>query len=106
MNEEFKPLTNEEEGVSVNESDRVIVRDSMFKVGQLVNETKESLFNYSETKKSGWLEDGIECEILQFGATSWRKGKVRLKIELEFCPEEPDISYPISPLDDIRQITQ
>ncbi|MBD2003172.1 MULTISPECIES: KGK domain-containing protein [Cyanophyceae] len=55
---------------------------------------------------------GIDCEILRIGAKGWKKGRLRLKLQVsvEFCPDEPDaeetgeISQPDSPLDDLRKI--
>ena len=41
------------------------------------------------------FDRGLSCEVLRPGA-NWQKGKVRIR--LEFCPDEPE-----SPLDDIRQ---
>jgi hypothetical protein len=55
---------------------------------------------------------GKECEILKPGK-GWQKGKIRIKLTIEFCPDEPE---PVednghqetnnsteSPLDEIRQ---
>jgi hypothetical protein len=49
------------------------------------------------------FRNGQECEILQVGSNGWTKGKIRLKISLEFIPDEPEINKIESPLDDIRQ---
>ncbi|EAZ90202.1 KGK domain-containing protein [Crocosphaera chwakensis] len=46
---------------------------------------------------------GQNCEILQIGSNGWKKGKIRLKVSLEFIPDEPEIKKIESPLDDIRQ---
>lgn len=46
---------------------------------------------------------GQNCEILQVGSNGWKKGKIRLKVSLEFIPDEPEIKEVESPLDDIRQ---
>jgi hypothetical protein len=53
-----------------------------------------------------WFGDGINCEVLRLDAKGWQKGKVRieLKVSLEFCPDETEISQLESPLDDIRQM--
>lgn len=68
-----------------------------------------------------WFGDGIDCEILRLGAEGWKKGKVRMKLQvsIEFCPDEPEveetqaseatqasneITQPESPLDDLRQM--
>jgi hypothetical protein len=64
---------------------------------------------------STWFNKGVPCEILSPGNNGWKKGKVRIKITLEFCPDEPEIletpvsNNPVinkseSPLDDIRQM--
>ncbi|MFW6296407.1 MAG: KGK domain-containing protein, partial [Halothece sp.] len=33
----------------------------------------------------------------------WQKGKFRIRVALEFIPDEPENNQPESPLDDIRQ---
>lgn len=39
-------------------------------------------------KNKLWFSTGKECEVLKPGSTGWQKGKVRLKVVLEFCPDE------------------
>lgn len=62
-----------------------------------------------------WFDSGIECEILQVGSDSWKVGKVRIKVEVEFYVEElesleederniSETAQPESPLDSIRQM--
>ncbi len=60
-----------------------------------------------------WFNDGIDCEILQIGSKGWQKGKVRIKLSVEFYVEEDseqlvsepsEIDLPESPLDDLRQM--
>ncbi|MCL1465424.1 KGK domain-containing protein [Argonema galeatum] len=52
----------------------------------------------------------IGCEILRVGSPGWQKGKIQLKITLEFIPDEPEIEEPVatsqpeSPLDDLRRM--
>jgi hypothetical protein len=36
-----------------------------------------------------WLKEGRNCEMLAPNQ-NWRKGKLRIKLELEFIPDEPD----------------
>ena len=61
-----------------------------------------------------WFGEGIECEILRVGAQGWKKGKIKLNVTIEFCPDEPEVeeipknnqsetSKPESPLDDLRR---
>jgi hypothetical protein len=57
--------------------------------------------NSSDTKKM--LEQGIDGEVLRIGSKGWQKGKIRIRISVEFCPDESEITQPESPLDDIHQ---
>ncbi len=68
-----------------------------------------------EDERSRFLGEGIDGEVMRFGAKGWQKGKLRVKITLEFCPDEPAVeeppasnkpksSEPESPLDDIRRM--
>jgi len=63
-----------------------------------------------------WFGNGINCEILSPGAKGWQKGKVRFKVTLEFCPDEPEVAEVLtsngldkgqsnSLLDDVRRMT-
>lgn len=38
---------------------------------------------------SAWLQ-GMPCELLKIGAPDWKKGKVRIRVEFEFIPDEPE----------------
>ncbi|HEY9853496.1 MAG TPA: KGK domain-containing protein [Leptolyngbyaceae cyanobacterium] len=50
------------------------------------------------------FEQGLDAEILRIGAKGWEKGKLKIKVTLEFEPDETEIKQPESPLDDLRQI--
>ncbi len=60
------------------------------------------------------FEPGIDCEILKLGAKEWKKGKVKIKMSLEFYLEddemddnstmsESEMNQSKSPLDDLRE---
>jgi len=62
-----------------------------------------------------WFGEGIDCEVLKLGAKGWQKGKVRIRVSLEFHLEQPaiketsanneiEIVHPESPLDQLRQM--
>ncbi|MEG3439085.1 KGK domain-containing protein [Pannus brasiliensis CCIBt3594] len=52
----------------------------------------------------GWMGDGVRCEALKLGSQKWQKGKIKIRVSVEFYPDEPEvIEEPPSPLDDIRQ---
>ncbi|BAU66460.1 hypothetical protein STA3757_38650 [Stanieria sp. NIES-3757] len=56
-----------------------------------------------------WFTEGIDAEILEPNFNSWKKGKIRMRVVLEFCPDEPEEKENINnhkidnnSLDDIR----
>jgi hypothetical protein len=112
MENEFKALD-----AAVEHEDTVLSftssTSSMFKTGQFASAVKDSFLRrgldelFGKLNPKGviprpggdsWLSQGVDCEILKPGK-SWQKGKVRIRISLEFCPDDPVGS----PLDDIRQ---
>lgn len=67
-----------------------------------------------EGQGSHWFNSGVNCKIFKPG-NIWQTGKIRIKVALEFCSDEPEveevaqsnesnIKQPESPLDDIRQM--
>ena len=52
-----------------------------------------------------WFEQGANCEILKLGSQGCQKGKLKIHVQvsLEFCPDEPEVQEPESPLDDLRK---
>ena len=61
----------------------------------------------SVKKPENWVSNGVDCQILKPGK-NWQEGKLRMKVYLEFCPDEPEIEEteikePESPLDDLRE---
>ncbi|BFM38492.1 KGK domain-containing protein [Synechocystis sp. LKSZ1] len=49
------------------------------------------------------FEEGIDCKILRVGSPGWQSGKFKVHISVEFIPDEPEITEPESPLDEIRR---
>ena len=122
MQNKFKPLNDEYQ-------DSVLSFEmSMLKVSDLIKQVKQALeakgldilrstLNSRGGIRGGlqeWYVQGVNCEILKPGSTSWKKGKIKINISLEFCPDEPEIeeitrsndaeiNQTNSPLDDIRQ---
>jgi len=91
------------------------------KLTHLLSQQKLYIYVGSNTDQQpnayeNWFGEGIDCEILRVGAQGWKKGKMKLKLNvtIEFCPDEPDVeetpennesetSKPESPLDDLRR---
>ncbi|MEG4960794.1 MULTISPECIES: KGK domain-containing protein [unclassified Microcoleus] len=86
----------------------------------LMEQKLDIVIEYSDNQRrflhENWFGKGIDCEILRVGAQGWKKGKMKLKLNvtIEFCPDEPDVeetpennesetSKPESPLDDLRR---
>ena len=61
------------------------------------NDDENKLYEY----QNKWLGEGVYCEVLQLGAKNWQKGKIKIRVSVEFCPDESKESE--SSLDDIRQ---
>lgn len=116
MNNKFKPLESQEV-LSIEENNKILLHQLMFTPEQLREQIKCVLINYTYYKTNEnlekWLGEGADCETLKFGSQGWQKGKVRIKVSVEFCPDEPEIEetptteeipQPESPLDDLRQM--
>ena len=119
--ERFIKLDNEEVLWMVNEwqsLNKDLGVNSYFKYpiissGQFQTYIRNSL-NIYEPIKSVLFGEGIAGKVLRFGSPAWQKGKIRVKITVEFGPDEPEveetadnnlleISPPESPLDDLRR---
>lgn len=103
MTDNYKPLENEGHVVNITDNDyqRFYVDHSMFKFGHLIEGIKCKLIDTSRSdlkaenknlKHKKWLNDGVEVEVLKVGALSWQKGKLKLKVTVEFCPDEPELN--------------
>lgn len=54
-----------------------------------------------EENRKVWFADGIECEVMKPNSNGWQKGKIRINVSIEFCPEISETKD--SDLDSIRQ---
>lgn len=99
MDEQFQPL-KKGEVISVDDSAQILIGHRTFKVGEFAESIRTQLeyglggSGWTEEKDSWFSDNGINCEVLRFGADGWQKGKVR--ISLEFCPEEPRPADPVA----------
>ena len=98
MNKQFSPL-NSGEVLSVNKSAQFIIGHGTFRVQEFMNALREQVIQHgfgsvSNDKAQWFSEEGIECEVLQFGSNGWQKGTVRLY--LEFSPDEQGVQSKIN----------
>jgi hypothetical protein len=121
MNTNFEPLDSEEV-VSIDEGLKIVLNQPTFKIREFVVAFKDvikkhsSIYVNSRTdEKAQWFDEGVNAQVLKYGAKNWQNGKVRIKFTLEFCPDEPEVqktstpnqpetSEPESPLDEIRRM--
>ncbi|MEH2160416.1 MAG: KGK domain-containing protein [Nostoc sp.] len=81
---------------------------------ELNQELNRQRIRIKQPPNVNWFQNGMDCEILTVGSQSWKKGKVKIKISVEFYVEEEDveiinsnnleITEPKSPLDDLRRM--
>ncbi len=83
--------------ISVDRSNDLL-SGSTFRVKEVTNEIVDRL---RVRANRCWLEDGVNCEMLNHKTGGWKKGKIR--ISLEFIPDEPEPQNLESPLDDLRE---
>ena len=99
----FKPLDTE-----FDYKDAVVSfpsQRSMFKVSEIMPAMNQAFYSSGHTafvqqfqQRGGlsgnsqqWSDQGVICEVLRPSSGGWRKGKMRIRFVLEFCPDEPDI---------------
>ncbi|MGK7932774.1 MAG: KGK domain-containing protein [Microcystaceae cyanobacterium] len=70
---------------------------------QQINAPTKQYISHKNYHSYTWLNTGVPCEVLKIDSQGWQKGKIRIKFEIEFIPDEPEITEPESPLDDIRR---
>lgn len=95
----FEPLDGDEV-LSVDESAQIFIGHRTFRVSEIATALKTQLLEYGlggiTVEKEGWFNpEGISCEALKFGANRWLKGRV--KISIDFCPDEIQTLSPKPP---------
>jgi hypothetical protein len=90
MNDRFESLESGEV-ISVQHDTLVLSGHRTFRVGELndaiASHIKQAIANWTEENNGWFTPEGLECEALRFGSKGWQKGRIRLC--LEFCPDEP-----------------
>ncbi len=93
MSDRFEPL-EDGEVISVQHDTQVLFGHRTFRAGELndsiESHLKAAVANWTEANNGWFGSEGIECEALRFGSKGWQKGRIRLC--LEFCPDEPNSS--------------
>jgi KGK domain len=92
MSDRFESLESGEV-VSIQHETQVLSGHRTFRSGELNDAIKsyveKAIAGWSEEKNDWFTDRGIDCEALRFGSKGWQKGRIRLS--LEFCPDEPEM---------------
>lgn len=92
MRDRFESLESGEV-VSIQHETQVLSGHRTFRAGELSDAiesyVEQAIAGWSEDKKDWFTDRGIDCEALKFGSPGWQKGRIRLS--LEFCPDEPEM---------------
>ena len=97
---ENSELLQGDEVISVSPDERVLIDHHTFLSDELIGKLSQSVHGINGKLLKKWCFDGVSCKLLT-PKRGWRKGKI--KISLEFIPDESEMSEPESPLDDIRR---
>lgn len=65
-------------------------KDRTSRAGDMLEDVKDFFYSCNLPHK-GWIDGGVECEVLQTSGGGWQKGKVKLSIRIEFVPDEPEV---------------
>ena len=57
-------------------------------------------------KELPFIMKGGNAKVLKSNSQGWKKGKIQVKLVIEFIPDEPEIPEYQSPLDEIRREMQ
>ena len=73
---------------------QTLIDHDTFKSSQFFDELKKVISNVSKKaiphgELPVWLTHGIKCHVLSPNK-NWREGKLKIRLELEFIPDEPD----------------
>lgn len=119
MSNKFEPLMPDEV-VSVEQSKKILLAHPIFKFSELKQALTHLIKSYDSNASSGWgdekvkwFNEGVNVQVLRYGAPGWQKGRIRISVE--FCPDEPEVqqtsnqpetSEHESPLDEIRRMQE
>jgi hypothetical protein len=85
-------------------------KEENFRVGKLNENCRKSIENDGEAAQGfyntlsrpiissqEWMSQGVECDILKLGEKQWIKGRIKVRVIVEFEPDEE--VKPLSELD-------
>ncbi|MEA5554300.1 KGK domain-containing protein [Anabaena cylindrica UHCC 0172] len=90
----------------INKFIKAVIKSTNYSLAhELYSQLENQSICINSSDCDNWFNEGIDCEILNLGSKSWKKGKVKFKLSVEFYVEEnTEIKEPESPLDDLRRM--
>lgn len=89
------------------EGQKSLFAHTTYRVNDLLNRIETQLKNQqyiTSSERTQLLDEGVECQLLERNSPDWKKGKLRVRLQFEFVPEEASEENSIEfPLDEIRQ---
>lgn len=102
MDQEFSLLVDDE--VLHVRVGRILMPNATFKVSEFLD-TLAQVISEQEPEWTDecedWFDRGLRCEVLRFGNQGWQRGRVRIR--LEFYPEQPKLLKEQAPSRRARQ---
>ncbi len=117
----FRHLEHEESNAVVSFNNGTVFKVSKFMeyinnffgqsslLNSLSEQLKDAGLGTPPNYRSEYWNTGVDAEILEPQSGKWKKGKMRLRVILEFCSDEPEdatinnVQQNVNSLDDIRQ---
>lgn len=84
----FKIDDNDVISIADNCASYLLVENTTAKV----KEIKQNIPNSVNDAIEHWITQGVDCEILRTDGRGWIKGKAKIKLSIEFEPDEPPIT--------------
>jgi KGK domain len=76
-------------------------KEKIYRFGKIKSSCRKSIENKGKTAQGfstllseltinslEWMEQGVQCETLRLGEKEWVKGHVKVRIVVEFCPDQ------------------
>jgi len=103
MSSDFRSL-KPDDVISIQESSRILISHTTFTTSEILQAAQRVMgIRENDRERQKWLTEGIDCRVLQPGNGSWKEGKVKITISVEFSSHEmPDVQTD-SELDSLRQ---
>lgn len=93
MEPQYQPLSEENHVICVTDSEATLHArsDKTYTTHDLLETIAGFLKSYLFGNSFDlWTKTGVRCNLLKVGSPGWTQGKIRVRILLEFAPDEPN----------------